>query len=281
MTTRMLEHLDDNRAAVNFISLDFQKAFNRMDHEVCLNSLASRGASSQTLRIVSCFLRDRSMRIKLGEIFSTKRSTPGGAPQGTKAGNFLFCAAVDGIEEQGYIERVRPAYNPPEIEEEPATSPAAVPGQRILTVDQETIDTISRYGVAASADDSLGLRDLHSRIQRDFSTDSAVGCAPSRTSSISTVVFEGDSRKNRRHQRIDDLDSETEDNGPTQELLTEASGLPPRWREAPLEVRQFIDDISAGEKLAIMTGVMSLSEKKTTYRHSRGQMPTILRPSVS
>lgn len=41
LVTRTMEQLDDNRAAVNMISLDFQKAFNRMHHGVCLNAIAS------------------------------------------------------------------------------------------------------------------------------------------------------------------------------------------------------------------------------------------------
>ena len=106
LVTKTMEQLDDNRAAVNLISLDFQKAFNRMDHAVCLRALASRGASTQTLAIVASFLSDRSMRIKLGDNLSTRRRTPGGAPQGTKAGNFLFCAAVDGIEKEDYVTKV-------------------------------------------------------------------------------------------------------------------------------------------------------------------------------
>ena len=50
MITDQLECLDDNRAATTFISIDFAKAFNIMDHQHCLSSLANQGASNQTLQ---------------------------------------------------------------------------------------------------------------------------------------------------------------------------------------------------------------------------------------
>ena len=55
LLTDVMEQLDDKRAAVNIISIDFEKAFNRMHHLVCLNALALKGASNQTLMVVSSF----------------------------------------------------------------------------------------------------------------------------------------------------------------------------------------------------------------------------------
>ena len=63
-----------------------------------MRTLASQGASSQTIAIVASFLRNRSMQIKMpGGSFSTSRSMPGGSPQGTKSGNILFCIAARGL----------------------------------------------------------------------------------------------------------------------------------------------------------------------------------------
>ena len=41
----ILEGIKDNRAAVNIISVDFEKAFNRMGHAACLEALAQHSAS--------------------------------------------------------------------------------------------------------------------------------------------------------------------------------------------------------------------------------------------
>ena len=90
MMTSTLEQLDDNRAAVSTISLDFEKAFNRMDHSVCLMALASRGASNQTLAMTYSFLANRSMEVKIGATVSMSLPTPGGAPRALSAEIFFF-----------------------------------------------------------------------------------------------------------------------------------------------------------------------------------------------
>ena len=92
---RIHRALEDGKSAVTLIAIDFQKAFNRLSHPHCLLQLARRGASNQTLRMVSAFLRGRKMMMKSGTVLSSPRQMPGGAPQGTKLGNFLFCATTD------------------------------------------------------------------------------------------------------------------------------------------------------------------------------------------
>ena len=89
--------LEDNRACVNLMSLDYSKAFNRMAHDHCLRNLAKQGATKESLAMVFAFLKGRSMKIKNNGTFSTPRPTPGGAPQGTKSGNFLFTIAADDL----------------------------------------------------------------------------------------------------------------------------------------------------------------------------------------
>ena len=95
MSTQIMRSLDDNRACVNLMALDFAKAFNRMAHSKCFSALYSKGASNQTLRMTYAFLSNRSMKIKLNGAFSSPRVTPGGAPQGTKVGNLLFSITTD------------------------------------------------------------------------------------------------------------------------------------------------------------------------------------------
>ena len=93
--------LEDNRSCVTLISLDYSMAFNRMPHDHCLKNLAKEGASNQTLRMVWGFLSNRSMKIKYSGQFSMPRPTPGGAPQGTKSGGFLFSIAADKLGLEG------------------------------------------------------------------------------------------------------------------------------------------------------------------------------------
>ena len=87
--------LEEESSAANLLSVDFEKAFNRMDHSKCINALADLGASQKCIGWVSAFLFGRRMSVKIRDSFSTPRSVPGGSPQGSILGNFLFCATTD------------------------------------------------------------------------------------------------------------------------------------------------------------------------------------------
>ena len=79
------------------MTIDYQKAFNRMEHDHCISMLARKGASNQSLQMVASFLEQRKMRFKVGNVMSAPYSTPGGAPQGTRSGNFLFTMTIDDV----------------------------------------------------------------------------------------------------------------------------------------------------------------------------------------
>ena len=98
LSTEIMAALDDNRACVTLMSLDYSKAFNRMSHGHCLRNLKKHGASNQTLATTFGFLKDRTIKIKSQANFSNPRKMPGGAPQGTKSGNFLFSMTADDLD---------------------------------------------------------------------------------------------------------------------------------------------------------------------------------------
>ena len=75
--------------------MDFAKAFNRMDHAQCLNVLSELGASKTNIDFVAAFLYNRKMAVKVKSILSSPRTVPGGSPQGSILGNFLFCCTTD------------------------------------------------------------------------------------------------------------------------------------------------------------------------------------------
>ena len=101
MWDNILTGLEEDQTSATLMSVDFAKAFNRMQHQACLTALASKGSSNQTLRMIYFFLRDRTMQIRNGQKLSRSRNMKGGAPQGTKLGNILFCLTVENIEEVG------------------------------------------------------------------------------------------------------------------------------------------------------------------------------------
>ena len=94
----VLESLEDPRAASIITSIDYSKAFNRLDFLHCLRALANKGASSEIIGIVSSFLTSRTMSVKVGQALSKPRIVLGGVPQGSILGVFLFNCTIDAFE---------------------------------------------------------------------------------------------------------------------------------------------------------------------------------------
>ena len=95
---RVLENLEDPRAASLITAIDYSKAFNRMDFPHCLKMLANKGLCSELIKIVASFLTGREMQVKVGSALSKPRPVLGGVPQGSILGVFLFNCAIDNFE---------------------------------------------------------------------------------------------------------------------------------------------------------------------------------------
>ena len=90
--------MEDNRSAVILSAIDFSKAFNRLQHDNCLQTFARRGASTQIIRILAAFLNERTMSVRLGSSLSQPKLVNAGAPQGSVLGCYLFNVGVDDLE---------------------------------------------------------------------------------------------------------------------------------------------------------------------------------------
>ena len=99
MWQTILENAEDYRAGTVISSIDYSKAFNRMGYQECLTALARNGASTPVLELVTTFLTDRTMAVKVGSIMSDPKPVSGGCPQGSMLGVFLFNATIDDLEE--------------------------------------------------------------------------------------------------------------------------------------------------------------------------------------
>ena len=95
---QVLQDIEDSRAAALLTSINYAKAFNRLDFGHCLDCLKTKGANGKLLRIVASFLSGRVMRVKVGNTLSPPRPVLGGVPQGSLLGVFLFNLSIDDFE---------------------------------------------------------------------------------------------------------------------------------------------------------------------------------------
>ena len=95
---KVLEDNDDSRGASLLTSIDYAKAFNRLDFVCCLKALKGKGVSQELINIVASFLTNRLMVVKVGNVFSQPRTVEGGVPQGSLLGVLLFNITIDNFE---------------------------------------------------------------------------------------------------------------------------------------------------------------------------------------
>ena len=95
---KILENIEDSRAGSLLTSINYAKAFNRLDFDHCLRCLHTKGANGKLLAIIASFLSGRVMRVKVGSVLSPPRSVLGGVPQGSLLGVFLFNLSIDDFE---------------------------------------------------------------------------------------------------------------------------------------------------------------------------------------
>ena len=93
-----------NIHAVLAVAVDFSKAFNRQNHNILVELLSELGVPGWLLQIVIGFLENRQMEVHYKGEKSNKRWLPGGGPQGTILGMFLFLILINAA---GFKEKIR------------------------------------------------------------------------------------------------------------------------------------------------------------------------------
>ena len=91
---------EDYRAATVISAIDYSKGFNRVSYQHCLAAFAKKHSSNAIIRLIATFLTDRTMSVRVGDVWSDPRQVSGGCPQGSILGVFLFNVTTEDLEEE-------------------------------------------------------------------------------------------------------------------------------------------------------------------------------------
>ena len=94
MWERIMEALEGGKNAAILLGVDYEKAFNRMEHSVCLDRLRRLGASEGSIVLVRAFLQDRRMTININGHRAPPVKIDRGSPQGSVLGCALYCVTT-------------------------------------------------------------------------------------------------------------------------------------------------------------------------------------------
>ena len=75
--------------------VDFSKAFNRIDHNVIVTILSDLNIPTCALRLITSYLANRRMCVRLNGVTSKEQPIPGGGPQGGLLTVLLFDLQVN------------------------------------------------------------------------------------------------------------------------------------------------------------------------------------------
>ena len=97
-----------NPHAVLTLLVDYSQAFNRCNHNTLITILSDMGVPRWLLEIVISFLSEREFLVRQKGKTSSKKRLPGGTPQGSRLGLFLFLVLINfaGFEPNTHVNNI-------------------------------------------------------------------------------------------------------------------------------------------------------------------------------
>ena len=86
---------DNESVAVLACAIDYSKAFNRINHNILVTKLSDMGVPGWLLNLVMGFLTERKMKVRYKGNTTDSKQLPGGGPQGSLLGGFLFLILIN------------------------------------------------------------------------------------------------------------------------------------------------------------------------------------------
>ena len=102
MLHQWLHAMDRNGSTVRIALLEYQKAFDLVDHHLLTPKLFSLGVKPTGINWIIDFLRDRQQRVRLNNnCYSSWLNVPAGVPQGMHLGPWLFSVMINNLKLPG------------------------------------------------------------------------------------------------------------------------------------------------------------------------------------
>ena len=225
----VLMSLEEGNAAANLLSVDFSKAFNRMDHHACLSALEEAGVDSATLGVVHAFLYDRKMQVHVHDSVSSIRSMPGGAPQGSVLGSYLFCATTDKLSR---------------IDDNNRSLNFSGNGRNVTSGSESDQETEQPLSPIARPQGTEAMWDVLGSSDTDSDEDIQLGI---------------------RHTNQRLLDTTVESVRASQSAVESFLGTQ-HWERAPPTVKAYIDDFNVIEKVRTDGALCHVTQNRTKYQ---------------
>ena len=241
----ILEAMEDEGAAVSLISIDFDKAFNTMEHQACIETVLRHGATVHTTRLVSSFLHNRKMRFKVDGVYSTEWLFRGGSPQGTLLGNFLFVIATDCLEDKD--------ETPVILDRAGAWDPEAVMFSGSPIRQRPSAIFPGLHGVVTSSPAPNNLAPFKPEIREPPEM-------PEEENEDSTFRYFQNFR--RPYNRICDSVTRTLFSV-SDTAVNEANPRPNGWIDVPMSILKYVDDFLGHEKISTHSGCFHFTQSRS------------------